>query len=382
VRRSRPISPTDGEGRGGEGIEHTALDKHACAACGAQAQWHPERQALVCPHCGTVAPTVLDRNTGKVREIDLVVTLREMPDELRGWLTATRSVRCRSCQAISVFEPGRVGQNCEFCGSSELVDYEEIKAPLRPQSLLPFRLTVERAREAVRAWIRGRWLAPGSLKRRAALDALNGVYLPYWTFDAAVHCRWTAESGTYYYTTETGRDSRSRVRARRVRHVRWRPAVGELDHAFDDEPVPATRGVDHDLLRRVEPFPTRDVVPYDTAYLAGFVVEHYQVVLIEAAQRARESMVQQLRARCASQVPGDTHRNLQVDSTFAGETFKHVLVPVWLLTYRWGGRAWQVVINGATGVVAGRCPKSPWKIALLVFAAAAALALVAFLQSR
>ena len=370
--RSKPISPT----------EHTALEKHACAACGAQAEWSPARQALVCPHCGTVAPAELDRDTGKVREIDLVRALRELPDELRGWQAAKRSVRCRSCQAVSVFDPARVGQSCEFCGSSELVDYDEIKAPLRPQSLLPFRIEITQARETVRAWLRGRWLAPGSLGRQAALDAVHGVYLPYWTFDAAAHGRWTAESGTYYDTTETVSDSRGRQQTRRVRHVRWHPAAGEIDHAFDDEPVAATRGVDHDLLRRIEPFPTRELVPYDTAYLAGFVVEHYQVVLIDAARRARESMVRQLRVLCAGQVPGDTHRNLEVDATFAGETFKHVLVPVWLLAYRFRGRAWQVAVNGVTGAVAGRYPKSAWKVALLVLAGLAALAALVFLQAR
>ncbi len=336
----------------------------------------------MCPHCGTVAPAELDRDTGHVREIDLVRTLREMPDELRGWQTTKRSVRCRSCQAVTVFDPARVGQNCEFCGSSALVDYAEIRAPLRPQSVLPFRVPVDRAREVVRGWLSRRWLAPGALGRHAALDAVRGVYLPYWTFDAAVHCRWTAESGTYYYTTETVRDSRGRLASRRVRHVRWAPAAGEIDHRFDDEPIAATRGVDLDLLRRIEPFPTHELVPYDTAYLAGFLVEHYQVVLVEAAQRARESMVQQLRALCAREVPGDTQRNLTVDPMFQGETFKHILVPAWLLSYRFGGRAWQVVTNGVTGAVAGHYPKSPWKIALLVILGLAVLAAFVYLQSR
>ena len=370
--RSSPTSPT----------EHTALEKHACAACGAQAEWSPARQALVCQHCGTVAPTELDRDTGHVREIDLVRTLREMPDELRGWQAAKRSVRCRSCQAVTVFEPERVGQSCEFCGSSELVDYAEIRAPLRPQSVLPFRVPIDRAREIVRGWLKRRWLAPGALARRAALDVVHGVYLPYWTFDAAVHGRWTAESGTYYYTTETVRDARGKLVSRRVRHVRWTSVAGEIDHRFDDEPIAATRGVDHDLLRRIEPFPTHELVPYDTAYLAGFLVEHYQVVLVEAAQRARESMVQQLRALCSREVPGDTQRNLIVDPTFHGETFKHVLVPTWLLSYRFGGRVWQVVTNGVTGAVAGRYPKSPWKVALLVLLGLVGLAALVYLQSR
>jgi hypothetical protein len=69
---------------------------------------------------------------------------------------------------------------------------------------------------------------------------------------------------------------------------------------------------------------------------------------------------------CASQVPGDTHRNLSVRTQYTRQTFKHILVPVWLLTYNYGPRAFQVVINGFTGEIAGRYPKSWVKIFFLV----------------
>ena len=132
------------------------------------------------------------------------------------------------------------------------------------------------------------------------------------TFDAAAECDWTADSGTYYYTTETYRDSNGKTRTRQVRHTRWRPAAGSVSHFFDDQPVPGTRGIDRKLLHRIQPFPTTDLVPYDTAFLSGFVVEHYQVVLIDAAKSAREAMDRQLYGMCAAAVPGDTHRNLQI----------------------------------------------------------------------
>jgi hypothetical protein len=72
---------------------------------------------------------------------------------------------------------------------------------------------------------------------------------------------------------------------------------------------------------------------------------------------------------CAAEVPGDTHRNLNIQPSFSARTFKHILVPVWLLSYTYGNRAWQVVVNGYTGKMAGEYPKSPWKIALLVILA-------------
>ena len=61
-----------------------------------------------------------------------------------------------------------------------------------------------------------------------------------------------------------------------------------------------------------------------------FVVEHYQVVLLDAYRQAEQSMIARLRSLCAAQIPGDTYRNLQIDPTFSGRTFKHILVPVWL----------------------------------------------------
>jgi hypothetical protein len=198
------------------------------------------------------------------------------------------------------------------------------------------------------------------------VDRVHGIYIPYWTFDAHVVCPWTADAGHYYYTTENYRDSKGRTATRSVRHVRWEPAAGEVRHFFDDEPVPGTHGVSLDLLRKVEPFPTNALVPYTPAFLSGFVVEHYQVVLVEAAESSRAQMTRKLHAMCASEVPGDTHRNLQIQPTFSGLTFKHVLVPVWLLTYTYGNKPWQVVVNGYTGQIAGEYPKSWIKIAFLV----------------
>src|SRR5690606_40604583 len=135
--------------------EITALEKCPCPACGAQAEWSARKRALVCPFCGTHAPGELQSDGGTIVEHDLVHALREYPDEDRGWGSEKRTVKCQSCQAISVFEPGRVGQNCDFCGSPSLVDYKEIKAPIRPESLLPFKVDKERVRSIVKSWLGG-----------------------------------------------------------------------------------------------------------------------------------------------------------------------------------------------------------------------------------
>ncbi|MBI4664281.1 MAG: zinc ribbon domain-containing protein [Verrucomicrobia bacterium] len=347
--------------------EATALKKFHCPACGAEAHWNAGQQALVCPYCGTTAPGRLDESTGEISEHDLVSALRQYAKDHRGWQAEKKSVRCQSCQAISVFDPARVAQRCDFCGSSTLVPYEQTEAPIHPESLLPFKITEPAVRETVRQWYRSRWFAPNRLKASAMTDTVQGVYLPYWTFDAQAHADWTAESGYYYYTTETYRDSKGETRTRQVRHIRWQHSSGAVDHLFDDELVSASKGVAEELLREIEPFPTAQLTGYSPAFLAGWLAEQYQIDLIAAAQKSRARMDRELEGQCASQVPGDTHRNLRVHARYSNQTFKHILLPVWLLTYNYGSKKFQVLVNGSTGRIAGRYPRSWVKITLLVF---------------
>jgi len=335
----------------------TALQKHVCVACGAQAEWNASRQRLVCPFCGTESPYVPPEGTGPIAELDLAHALAETGALHRGWKAETRSVQCRSCKAVMVFEAARVGQNCEFCGSPALVDYASIKPPITPSSLLPFRVSEAQVRETVRHWFSSKWLAPNAFKRKALVDTLRGLYIPYWTFDARVHCPWRAEAGYHYYEKQGNNQ---------VRRTRWVPASGVVDHFFDDMLVPGTTGIDRGLLAQVEPFPTQELLPYDTAYLSGHVVEQYQIVLTDAAEQGLAHMHAQLRQMCADQVPGDTYQNLQIAPSWSGRTFKHVLVPVYVMTYNYGRQSYQVVVNASNGRMGGTYPVSWVKVALII----------------
>lgn len=363
--------------------EVEARHKFSCPACGGEAQWNAAKQALVCPYCGAVSPAKLNESTGEIEERDLATALRNLSDDQRGWQAEKTSVKCQSCQAITVFDPSRVAQRCDFCGSSALIPVEQVKAPIRPESLLEFKVAETQVRDRVRAWYGSRWFAPNALKSRALTDTVHGLYIPYWTFDAEVHAEWTALSGYHYYESESYTDANGNRQTRQVQKTRWVPSSGSVDHFFDDELVAASRGVDEALLRKIEPFPTTtDLKPYDPGYLSGWVVEQYQIDLFAAADRSRQTMEEKTRALCAREVPGDTHTDLNVDADFSGQTFKHILVPIWLVAYTYGSTNYQIVVNGYTGAIAGTHPRSWIKITLAILAVLAVVLLIFAAQSR
>ncbi len=241
---------------------------------------------------------------------------------------------------------------------------------ITPQSILPFKISDGQIRDRIRQWYGSRWFAPNKLKTAALTDTLHGIYLPYWTFDAHASAQWQAQAGYYYYTTETYRDNNGNVQTRQVQHTRWEPAAGQLQHFFDDALVPGTAGVHRALLRQIEPFPTTtDLQPYSPEFVRGWTVERYQINLGQAAKINEEDMDHTLRSLCIRQIPGDTWRNLSMQRQYQGRSFKHVLVPVWLVSYTYGAKTFQIVANGYTGAIAGERPYSWVKISLAVLAA-------------
>jgi len=203
-----------------------------------------------------------------VVEHDLAQALREVGNEARGWKADKLSVKCQSCHAISVIDRDHAAQRCDFCGSPSIQPYEETKDPVRPESLLPFKITRHDRARADSAVVSHAVVRAERLKRAALTDTLQGVYLPYWTFDAQAFAQWTAESGYHYYVTETYRDSQGHTKTRQVRKTRWVPAPASFSTS-STTPLCRLRGVQQDLLRGVEPFPTKELAPYDPATFAA-----------------------------------------------------------------------------------------------------------------
>lgn len=380
---AKSVPPPLPAGRG-VAAEIRSLERHVCPKCGGKGEWDPGKAQLVCPYCGNAFERVAPPPPpASIVEHDLDEMVARLGDKAAALDTASRRVECAHCHAVLVRGAGTVAQHCDFCGSPELLDYQDLESPVPPESLLPATVSKEQAYHSLKGFLGSRWFAPGDLKRRNLVDRMHRVYLPYWTFDAAAECPWSAESGTYYYVSVSGRDANGRPVTRQERRVRWRPASGHVSTWFDDLLVSGSRGLDSGMLREIEPFATGGLVPYETRYVSGWQVEHYQIPLLQAARTAFGTMEEMLREMCAREVPGDTYRNLRIRPEFSRKTFKHILAPVWLLSYSYRGRTWQGVVNAVTGKARARFPISPWKVALVVVLALVVLvALVYLLGAR
>ena len=348
--------------------EAAGLRKFPCAACGADVVWNPGADALRCPYCGNTR--AVPKAFGQVVEKPIEEGLRA-PRDL-GWGVTRKTVSCQRCGAAGTIAPGMKASRCAFCGTPAVVEASASGNMIRPEGILPFGIDRDRAAGMFRGWLSRLWFRPNDLGEKAALEALEGVYIPYWTFDTATHSEWEAEAGTPYTVSVNGRTET---------RVRWEPASGFLELFFDDLPVAASKGLPRPLLQGLEPFPTKDLVAYDPSFLSGFLAEEYAIDLPDALHEARDRMEAEIRAACARQIPAPMNRNLLVRTAWSGVAYKNALLPIWIAAYDYAGKPFRFLVNGVTGKVSGRAPFSVVKIAFALLAALLVL-FVLFTLSR
>lgn len=333
-----------------------------CAACGGEALFDAASGKLKCKFCGALSE--VPQGSGQVVEHDFEEGLAAAPRGL-GTAEKTRASKCQECGANVVFPDGQTAARCTFCGSSKVLEQSENERAIRPESLLPFGIDKKRANDSFAKWLASLWFRPSDLKRLAKVQEVAGVYVPFWTYDAHVDSSWTAEAGYYYYVNEEYVEN-GETKTRQVQHTRWESAWGKRADDFDDVLICASGGLPRALVGHFKTFDTKELVPYSAGFLAGWRAEEYAIDSKAGFELAKTEMAREQEGRCASDVPGDTHRSLSVDNSFSQVTFKHVLLPVWIAAYRYRNKVYRFLVNGQTGEVVGKAPWSILKITLFV----------------
>ncbi len=326
-----------------------------CNACGGDMAYDPGTKMLVCKFCGNAQ--AIDFTSAEVVEIDLDnIDEYEMDSD---WDMAAKVIECKNCGGQTVAQAEDETAYCVFCGSQHMVEHEAEDAGIKPQGIVPYEVTYKDARSRMDTWVKRRWLAPRDLKDRFRGKNLKGVYMPYWTFDADVRANYHCRVGEHYY---------SGVGDNKKRHTKWRKYGGSHRKVFDDQLV---LGIDSDeakLMKKIEPFRTSSdkVVDYKPEYLAGYLAKKHTIKPSPAWKIAKTEMANAIEYEIQSGLPGDTHDSYNQTVGYTGETFKHILLPVYMSAYEYNSKIFNVLINGQTGEVQGSAPVSPVKVAGLV----------------
>lgn len=330
-----------------------------CKNCGASLVYGAESEKLDCDYCDSAHDIPeASSSTGVVKEEQLDELFSSARDKQ---VIGERVLECEQCGASVSMAGTETTATCAFCASAMVKEHEPTEQMV-PSAVIPFTVTKEEAQKAHKAWLRTLWFRPSNLKKQAKVAVLDGVYTPFWTFDAKASTRWRAQSGTYYYESESYKDDKGRTRKRQVRKTRWEPSRGERSGQYDDILVCGSRGLEESLVRRLEPYHTTEKLEaYQPEFLAGWRAEEYGRGPEEAWLRAKDEMEALEYQASADEVPGDTHRLLQTTTQLSSPTGKYVLLPVWVAAYRYDDKSYRFLVNGETGAVSGEAPYSRWK---------------------
>jgi DNA-directed RNA polymerase subunit RPC12/RpoP len=352
-----------------------------CAQCGAELHYAPGTESLRCGHCGY--ENRITPSTARVQELDF----HQVVAELTARENRQESIvnHCDACGAEYSFDPAVHADTCPFCGSAAVAGTTRHRH-LQVNALLPFAIPAGQARDLFRRWLRRLWFAPGKLKRYGRDDSkLTGMYVPYWTYDAATVTAYEGMRGDYYQVPETYQtveNGQTVTRTRMVTNIRWSPAAGTVARDFDDVLVLASQTLSGYLTEALEPWDLQNVRPYQEEYLSGFRSEMYQLDPAQGFDRARQIMARTITVDVARDIGGDQQQIARLDTRYGDIRCKHILLPIWVSAFRFRNKTYRFLVNGRTGEVQGERPYSPWKIIAAVIFGVVLAAVLALLFSQ
>ncbi len=348
---------------------------YPCTQCGDQLVFDPASQKLSCPSCGYQAE-VDTSGLAAPTERDLRSTMAQLRSAMATnagpQIEGEKAITCQNCGGQSTFTGTLTAQRCPYCATPiQRDDVHDAPARLPVDGVLPFQVSEKQATEAIEKWINSRWFAPNEFKKYNQKGSFTSVYAAYFTYDADTSTHYTGQRGDHYtVTVGSGDDAHTETR------TEWTSVSGMVTNQFDDVAALANTGFDSAKVAALEPWPTYDAKPFSPQYVAGHLCRTYDLDAEETFPVAKAVMDGEIESTIRSDIGGDEQRISTKSTTFHQLLFKHLLLPIWLLTVIYDGKPFQVFINGVTGEVQGQRPWSKVKIALAVVAALIVIAVV------
>jgi len=328
------------------------IKEYKCPNCGGAVKFDSSSQSMKCPFCDaefTIEALEEYQKQLQVPEKDNVNW--DGKDAAQEWkqeeLDELSTGSCPSCGAELLGDKNTASMVCPNCGNTQIV-LRRLTGLLKPEYIIPFKLEKKVAVEALKDFYKGKRLLPDSFKDENRINSVQGVYLPFWLFDANAqgHICYKGEkvktwSDAKYDYTRT--DFYSIVRD------------GSLQ--FKRIPVDGSEKMDDDYMDAIEPFDYTQMKGFETAYLSGYLTEKYDVDADKSKERAVKRIKKSVEAEFARSVIGFESVKTE-SSTINVENGKvsYSLFPVWVLNTKYNKENYLFVMNGQSGRLVGRLP--------------------------
>jgi DNA-directed RNA polymerase subunit RPC12/RpoP len=331
--------------------EEAAANAFMCPNCGGRMSYSISKNGLACESCGYVQETNAQPAADTAEQtMDYVLPTTRS----QRWAEAQHRLSCAQCGALILLPPGQNSTGCPYCGSNQLIESAEAIELVDPQVIGLMKVDAKQAASLAQKWMGQGLFAPDDLAQLTRRLRLRPAYYPFWTFDGTLEVDWRCE-----------------VNIGSSRSPQWVPRDGTEFQNFDDVLVPGLRAMTPQMVASVEPFKLKEVVEFNPDFLAGWQALSYDLPLAEASLKAREKVITRLRRSLNSRIEtGKEKRNVNTGAgKWSGQTFKNVLLPLWIGSYEYRGKQYQVLVNGQTGKVGGGKPSDRIKVAVIAISA-------------
>lgn len=357
-----------------------ALQEYKCPCCGGQITFEANLQKMKCEYCDT------EFDVSTLQQYDEELS-HDAPDRMewdgeagsewqQGETDGMRIYSCNSCGGEVIGDETLAAASCPYCGNP-VVMMGQLRGELRPDLVIPFKLDKKAAKAGLEAHLRGKRLLPKVFRDQNHIDEIKGVYVPFWLFDADARAnirfrstRVRAWSDRNYNYTETSHFTVTRA--------------GTL--GFEHVPVDGSSKMADDLMESIEPYNFADAVDFQTAYLAGYLADRYDVDAAQSIERANERIKKSTERMFADTVVGYASVTPEASSVvLSNSSTRYALLPVWILNTTWNGQKYTFAMNGQTGKLVGDLPIDrgaylKWLFGIAATVAAALFAIVTFFR--
>lgn len=356
--------------------------QYKCPCCGGTIEFDSKLQKLRCPYCDTE----FDADTLRGFDDGLKSTADNTPEWdpygedsgngnwREGETDGMVSYVCKSCGGEVIGDKNTAATVCPFCGNNVIVT-QQFSGTLRPDYVIPFKIDKEGAKTALKNFMKGKKLLPDSFTDENRIDSIQGIYVPFWLFDA------DADASLSFRATQVSCWSDSNYDYTRTSYYQVLRA-GKI--AFDRVPVDGSKKMDDTYMEAIEPYNHADLEDFGTPYLAGYLADRYDVDADASTPRANERIKNSTAAAFRATVHGyasctPTGSNINLSN----RNIRYALLPVWLLNTKYRDEMYTFAMNGQTGKFIGKLPvdrSKYWKYWGIVFGIAAAIGIaLAFL---